>query len=469
MKNKCSVNYIVAISIIWMAAASCEKILEIPANQPGQLVTENVFADSAGCVNGVVGMYKSTFSTLSPLSGYLSIYPSMSADDITSSDPFYATYYNNQLTQGDDNKSDFVISGIWNGFYGTTIISQANAAIEGLTASTGISQSLRDQLIGECKVMRAISYFYLANFFGPVPLAITTDYQTNRQLPRTATDEVYKQVIDDLTDASQRLKETYPSAGKVRPNKYTAMALLSRVYLYRQQWEDANRIASDIINSGKYRLENINNVFLLGNDEAIWQGLSTAFYNYITQEGQNFVPYSNTTIPAFPIRASLLAAFEPTDLRKSNWTAFSTVGGVNYYYPYKYKNTPSRRINGSTEAEVVFRIAEQYLIRAEARIRLGDLSGGAQDLDKIRTRAGLLPTTATTKDDLLTAVLKERRVELFCEWGHRWLDLIRSGLLNNTMALEKPGFWPSDGHAALYPIPYKEVKLNTGWLQNTGY
>jgi hypothetical protein len=469
MKNKCSVNYIVAVSIIWMAVTSCEKILEIPPNQPGQLVTDNVFTDSAGCVNGVVGIYKSAFSTLSPLAGYLSIYPSMSADDITSSDPFYGTYYNNQLTQGDDNKSDFVLSGIWNGFYGNTVIYQANAAIEGLTASKGISQNLRDQLIGECKVVRAISYFYLTNFFGPVPLALTSDYQTNRQLPRSAADEVYKQVIDDLTDASIKLKETYPSAGKTRPNKYTAMALLSRVYLYMQRWEDAGRIASDIINSGKYRLEDINKVFLMGNEEAIWQGLSTAYYNYVTQEGSNFVPYSNTIIPTFPIRASLLSSFEPTDLRKTNWTAFNTVAGVTYYYPYKYKNTPSNRINGSTEAEVVFRIAEQYLIRAEARIKLGDLTGGAEDINKIRTRAGLLPTTATTKDGLLAAVLQERRVELFCEWGHRWLDLIRSGLLNKTMALEKPGFWPADGHAALYPIPYKEVKLNVGWLQNPGY
>jgi hypothetical protein len=244
--------------------------------------------------------------------------------------------------------------------------------------------------------------------------------------------------------------------------------LLSRVYLYRGQWSQADSAASAVINSGIYTLENINNVFQFGNKEAIWEGISTAYSNWMTQEGASFVPYANSIVPTYPIRQSLIDSFEPTDLRKSRWTGVNTVGGVNYYYSYKYKNTYGNRVNGSTEAEVVFRLAEQYLIRAEARINLGDFGGARADIDKIRDRAGLLPTTAATKDQLVTALLKERRAELFCEWGHRWLDLKRLGLVNSVISAEKPT-WPSNGHQALYPIPYNQMAANPGWVQNTGY
>lgn len=471
MKKKFNIRNIVIMVAIGLSVASCEKMIEVPPNLPGQLVTEKVFADSIGSVNSIVGIYSKAFSSYGPLAGYLSVVPSMSGDDMTSSSDANSPIYNNQLTQGDQSaqSQSQQPAPIWNGFYGSTMIYQANAAIEGVKSSTGITETLKNQLIGECELVRSLSYFYLTNLFGAVPLAQITDYTVTSKLPRSPTEDVYKLIISDLSDASKKLKDNYPSAGRARPNKYTALALLSRAYLYRQQWSKSDSAATAVINSGLYRLEDIDKVFLLGSQEAIWQGLSTAYYNYLTQEATSFVPYNNAIVPNYPLRQSLLDSFEPTDLRKSHWTGANTIAGVAYYYAYKYKNTSSSRPNNSTEAEVVFRLAEQYLIRAEARINQGDLDGGKADIDKIRGRAGLLPTTAVTKDQLLSALLKERRAEFFCEWGHRWLDLKRLGLVNSTMAAEKPKTWPADGHQALYPVPYVQITTNPGWVQNPGY
>jgi hypothetical protein len=468
MKTKYYISYIFAIAILGIFGSSCKKLLVIPANEPGQLVTSNVFADSAGSVNGVVGIYNKAFSSYGPLSGYLSIFPSMSADDVTATTTFYAPIYNDEQTAGNSTSQNGSTGIIWTGFYGNTVIYQANAAIEGLTASKGITNTLRNQLIGECEVVRGLSYFYLTNLYGAVPLALSSDYTVTNKLPRSSTDEVYAQITKDLTDATAKLSVSYPSDGAARPNKYTAMALLSRVYLYRQQWKKADSLASIIINSGMYQLENIDNVFIVGNQEAIWQGLTTSFYSYATQEGINFIPYGNN-IPTFPLRQELLNAFEPGDLRQSHWTASTTVNGTTYYYPYKYKNRSGVQVNGNVEGEVLFRLAEQYLIRADAKINEGDLGGATADINAIRTRAGLPNTTATTTSQLTAALLKERQTEFFCEWGHRWLDLKRLNLLNSVMAAEKPGIWPADGHSALYPVPFSQVLLNPGWIQNPGY
>jgi hypothetical protein len=123
---------------------------------------------------------------------------------------------------------------------------------------------------------------------------------------------------------------------------------------------------------------------------------------------------------------------------------------------------------------MVLRLGEQYLIRAEARAQQGKVTGAGsaeEDLDAIRTRAGLSPTTASTQAQMLDAILQERRVELFAEWGHRWLDLKRTNTIDQVMSVVAPskgGVWES--YKALYPIPFNELLLNPKLKpQNPGY
>ena len=114
----------------------------------------------------------------------------------------------------------------------------------------------------------------------------------------------------------------------------------------------------------------------------------------------------------------------------------------------------------------MLRLAEQYLIDAEARAQQGDISGAATKLNAVRNRAGLGNTTAITQTDMLAAIAHERQVELFTEWGHRWFDLKRTGTINATLGVEKSS-WTSD--AALLPIPLLEIEADPNLTQNQGY
>jgi hypothetical protein len=119
---------------------------------------------------------------------------------------------------------------------------------------------------------------------------------------------------------------------------------------------------------------------------------------------------------------------------------------------------------------MVLRLAEQYLIRAEARAAMNNLTGAKADLDVIRVRAGLPRTTANTKEAILNAIAHERRIELFTEWGHRWFDLKRTGAIDSVMkniAIEKASIWNTN--FKLFPIPQTEILLNSRLIQNNGY
>jgi hypothetical protein len=182
-----------------------------------------------------------------------------------------------------------------------------------------------------------------------------------------------------------------------------------------------------------------------------------------TAEGFAFIPSSPTVIPNYIIDTSLLNAFEPGDLRKTTWLDSNSVNGITYYYPFKYEVATG---TNKTEYNMVLRLAEQYLIRAEARTQLGELSGAEEDLNIIRNRAGLPDTKATDQQSLMNAIMQERRVELFTEWGSRWFDLKRWGIIDNVLSIEKPGWKSTD---QLYPIPQQEIMSNPNLKQNAGY
>jgi hypothetical protein len=119
---------------------------------------------------------------------------------------------------------------------------------------------------------------------------------------------------------------------------------------------------------------------------------------------------------------------------------------------------------------MVLRLAEQFLNRAEARAQKNDISGAQSDLNMIRSRAGLPPTTASTQSDILNAIYHERQVEYFSEWGNRWLDLKRSGRVDSVMTVITPlkgGSWSSDWQ--LYPVPIYDLQQDGNISQNPGY
>jgi hypothetical protein len=455
-------------TLLLFTTASCKKFLQV---QPpiDTLVGDEAFSDDATATAAVTGLYSRMMGNTGSAqlaTGGTSVYLGLCADELnlTSSSASlvqqYAEFANNSISSSGSNISPRFWQNPYNYIY------HANACIEALQRVTTLTEATRKQLLGEMKFMRAFIYFHLVNEFGDVPLVTATGYRENSKMPRTGAGKVWQTIIADLKEAQLLLSSNYPSAGKARPNKWAATAMLARVYLYQQDWQNALASANDVINSGAYSLvSNLNNVFLLNSAEAILQFPTSASSVVNSYEGNIFIPASSTAIPAFSATPSLLNAFETGDARKTAWLKSNMVGGTTYFYPYKYK----QRTNTTppTEATIPIRLAEMYLIRAEANAELNNLSAALDDLNTIRKRANLPVSTDSVKASLLTAIEKERQVELFAEWGHRWFDLKRTGRADAVLSPVKGTFWqPTD---VLFPIPDLELSRNPLLTQNPGY
>jgi hypothetical protein len=283
-------------------------------------------------------------------------------------------------------------------------------------------------------------------------------------------DTIYGRIIADLKDAATLLPVNYITDSgfendRTRVNQAAANALLARVYLYRGQWSQAEQLATTLINDPRYRLEtNLDNVFLSTSKEAIWQ-LQPLYKKEATAEGNLFLPNGSNYPPVYELGSSLMASWEAPDQRRVHWTNMTQVNnGTWVYYACKYKQVAYGP--NPPEYEMALRLAEQYLIRSEARLQQGNTIGATADLNVIRSRAGLSPTTAASSSDLQAAILHERQLELFSEWGHRWLDLKRTGQVDAVMSALRPGWKPMD---ALYPIPAREIQIDPKITQNPGY
>ena len=446
----------VCLFLFAFGLSSCKQFVEVPA-PTNQLNADDVFTDDKTATSAIVGIYSDMESAL-PVSIYLTLLPGMSADELTctSGDRAYLQLVNN--TYAPDNPYTAAVWGIYSSLY------KANACIQGIQNSTGLTPAAKNQLLGEALFSRAFCYFYLVNLFGDVPLITSTDYRINDTVRRTPSPAVYQQIIVDLTKAQTLLNSSYPSDQRVRPNIWTATALLSRVYLYTNNWVNAETQASAIINSGSYALSVLASVFLNTSNETIWQ-LMPVNPLFNTQEATIFIPGDTTLVPTFPLTNDLINAFQSGDQRISAWTGTTTIAGQVFYYPAKYRNPGGSSV---TEYHIVFRLAEQYLIRAEARMQEGNMAGAIEDLNTIRSRAGLtaLPPSLTP-DQTAAAVRQERRIELFAEFGHRWLDLKRTSMVDPVLQALKASTWQS--RAALWPVPQDQIILNPSLIQNKGY
>ncbi len=470
-----------SLYFLTVCLTSCRKQLEVDA-PPYTTNTEIVFSTDQSAASALTGIYanfsKGTLWTISYLSG-------LSADELTLDQSITNTtlqaFYQNALTSRLVNQSD-----IWGVLYPN--IFYANAAIDGLTKSTTLTPSVKQQLLGEAEFIRAFCYFYLVNLYGDVPLILTTDYKQNETAGRTAKETVWKQIITDLSEAKGLLGNDYKdgSAAKttterVRPNKWVATALLARAYLYTGDYVNAEIQATAIIENTQFSLPPLNSSFLKASSEAIWQWQPVGF-NLNSSDGMFFIIPAQGPSTSHPVYLSdtLLSAFEPGDMRDSSWVAQVIVGGKTYNYPYKYKiGTTQTTIN---EYTMVLRLGEQYLIRAEARINQpGKTSAGLDDLNTLRTRARAvsnqqvpnplppLPTTLN-QNEAMKALIHERQVELFTEWGNRWFDIKRMGVVDNIMSGITPlkgGIWNTNSQ--LYPIFLDELGKDPNLKQNEGY
>lgn len=455
----------VALSLLMtVGMISCEDFVAI--NPPAsRLVKQTVFQSDETAEAAVTAIYHQMQNT-----GFASGRPDRSVTSLAGLSADELVTYSVNGTTLPFNVNEIVPANasnlsLWSLTYQTIYMS--NSVLEGLAASTKVSTTMRKQLEGEAKFIRAFCYFYLVNLYGDVPVLLTTDYRTNAIAARAPSDEVYAQIIDDLIDAKELLAIDYSISDgeRTRPNRSAAAALLARTYLYRQDWVNAEQEASNVIEDPTYALVGLNEVFLANSQEAIWQ-LIPVEPTVNTWEGNFFIlnvpPTAAFTQSTMALSVQTISTFETDDGRWDAWVG-AYIGAQTYYYPFKYKVKSGAAIS---EYSMVIRLAELYLIRAEARARQGEVTAAQADIDAIRLRAELPGTAADSEVELLSAIAQERRVELFTEWGHRWLDLKRTNQADVVLDPVKDLWQPTD---VLYPIPQQERANDPNLTQNDGY
>lgn len=462
VRNACKISQLVPLLTLLMTISiSCDNFVDVELPN-SQLTASTVYEEKATASAAMTQVYAKmrdaglftgySTGTSNLLGNYTD---ELIVNGSTLEGP--ATFYNNVVLPSNGN-----VKSLWNSSYEQ--IYGANAVFEGVSNSINLADNNRNQLKGEALFVRALIHFYLTNLYGDVPYVETTDYQFNKTINKQTPSAIYDKCIKDLQTSVTLLPTTYLTSDRTRPNKFAARALLARVYLYGRQWDEASNEASAVINNSVlYPFEsNLSKIFLKTSTSTIWQfSANTAAGN--TLEAQTF------TFTAGPpsmsaVSSTLINSFAAGDQRKTLWINPVSNGITTWYSVSKYKN---KGTGTSTEYSILLRLSEMYLIRAEARAQSGDLIGSKEDLNKIRNAAGLQNTVAITQNEILQAILKERQLEFFAEYGHRFFDLKRFNALDNVLSITKPGW---NTHEAFLPLPISELILNKNINpQNNGY
>lgn len=375
-------------------------------------------------------------------------------------------------------------------------------------AGNVVSFGKKEELYGEVYFLRAYYYFTLAKFFGGVPLftekrLTTTD---SRTLQRASREEVYAQVEADLQIAINTLPTTASQPGRI--TKYAAQALLGKVYIYQDKFNEAAPILESIITSGKYSLvPNFQDIYLLSGEngpESVfeiqysnkspyynWAGTNRGQGNLHVQQvgirglnGSDDMPFASgwsTTLPT----QDLANAYQSGDQRKAGtildieaFKAENPQYNITYQVaPYKNTGLYSMKFQprkGQTSGQMelnylnnyrTIRFAEVLLLAAEANNRktTPDDDKAKQYLNQVRARAFGDNTRQITSSGatLKQAIWDERRLELAME-GDRFFDLVRTG----QAATKLTGF--VKGKHELFPIPQDEERIS-GLKQNPLY
>jgi RNAse (barnase) inhibitor barstar len=339
-----------SVILIAAALASCKDLVSIP-EPVGSVTTKKVFATDAQATSAMAGVYtrminktpEGASGLLGFATGMSTIFGGMSGNELLTTHTSSSYYhFNTNRLLADNTESAKIWISAYDAVYG------CNAVIEGIEASVSekLHENIRKKLTAEAKFVRAFSYFYLVNFFGDVPMALTIDFNKTVNMRKTPKAEVYTQIIKDLQEAKSLLPDNFSGAGgeRILPTKWAATALLARVYLYTGDYKNAVAQASELINQpALFNLpEDLNGVFLKNSPEAIWQlqqgdlpGNGKATPEGYTLLGNKATVPNNR--PLFYMSEELKNDFETNDQRKISWTWNETVAGKEIYYPYKYK------------------------------------------------------------------------------------------------------------------------------------
>ena len=382
--NICGIIFLLSIILL-----SCEDFVEVHAPND-KLVRDQVFDTDETAISAMNGIYNQLF--LADFSnGYTSsvtFLAGLSADNIQNINTTNLSrmqFEQNEILPNNENNLS-----LWSSAY--NVIYMTNSFLEGIGNTLQVSEDVKNQLEGEARFIRAFTYFNLVNLYGDIPLILDTDYHQNELAARNPSSEVYDQIIDDLKTAVDLLGEEYRGE-RTHANRFAAMALLARVYLYQEDWAKAEELSTEVIHeNGTYEiLDDLNKVFLANSKEAIWQVSPIGGGGIVTQTKEGSLFLIDPFFSFFAITKldnRLVSKFNTNDERFTDWIGYNASKDAYFASKYKIWNSSSFPIE---EYSMVLRFAEQYLIRAEARVQQGDSTGAIEDLNVIKARAGLDP------------------------------------------------------------------------------
>lgn len=464
---------ILLISLLSLAA--CVSLEEEPESQ---LTTEQFYRNQSDAIAAVNAVYHRMFTEWLVLYNRQLMMFEMATDDVTAGPRTRSTQVIDmaKLNHVPNN------TGVeWTWQYSYDAINRANIAIDRIERMDGavIEESLKNRLIREAKFLRAWNYFNLVRWFGPVPLVLqetTSLGQENLNVSNASEEDIYQQVIEDLTEA-----ENLPGPGELEPGRATAGAaktLLIKVYLNRKDWQSAVDKSRELIGLEWYALfEDFADVFNVASkngrehifsiqfngDPALTNGLSWFSLPF---------EFNGEYVDAPHPEGGLYESYATHDVRRDLTLSRQLVHPATkdtiplQYLTYVKFFDPASPSAPQLSAKNIplLRYADVLLMYAEA---LNELNGPTEEaytyLDQVRARAkiNLLQENVPvlSKEQFRDSVFLERRKELALEY-HRWFDLARRGTEIYVKTLQAAGKTNAAPRHVHFPIPQRELNLN---------
>jgi hypothetical protein len=436
-----------------LAVTSCKKFLDVKPEL--QTDASGAIVDATSAETAVNGLYNRLGSDNYYGSNYTSL-SYLSGGDIqwTGSQTAPQQIVNRRLTADNGN-----IAGAWTAIYRTIL--SANYIIEKVPQVNDplFTQAKKNQFLGEAYFVRALSYFDLVRAWGGVQLILKPTYNPDDQqgIKRSSVDDSYAQVLSDLNKAEELLTNT---VNRNRATQKTVWGLKARYYLYRQNWEQAITYASKVIDDNtNYKLIKPYSSFFANNAAGTQEAVFELAYSASFKNGH----YNWWLPPALGGRREWAPNNDLVNLLNNATTGggrnaliAQTAPPGNLWYGKLYYRNPT-----GTDPAYLLRVAELFLIRAEAKVKTSKLNEAIADLNAVRDRAGLIGTTAVTQAEILLAIEAERRLEFAFETD-RWFDLVRTGRASAVLNV-------TDANKLLFPIPNSEILADEDLDPNPGY
>jgi hypothetical protein len=436
-------------------------------------------------------------------------------------DNFGDNCYNSYKFEGPGNfmianidPSGALFSAFWTSCYKG--IARANTAIENITniPAANISDSKKQQLLGQAYFLRALFYMNLAVYFKDVPLILNVQTLDQAYVPKNSYQEVSDQIISDLKAAADVLPDAYPAEQYGYATKGAALGLLARFYLYNKDYQNALDATTAIMSLGYSLNPSYAQLFTEQGEKSKEIIFAVRFVQDASNNGETFSA-TYTGIPkvdeqpmpnlvkdyyctdGLPITQSPLYSaanekanrdprltstiyFKSDTFLIDTKTVFKGNTATKYGLKKYIRNSASSSGVGvgspGGQDFIVLRYADVLLMRAEALVELNQLTDAYALIDMVRARVNMpnvedVEGNGLSQDQLRAIIRHERRVELACE-GLRFFDLKRWGLVEQafqtTIADNVPGYAPvyRGPKSETFPIPQSELDANTNLVQN---